>query len=133
MSKRDDFMWSEKYLEYLLSDARIIAILNEGGTMFEDGLNLLLSEGRGTGYTTLQDDRERTTLEYRFEFCVAPQQQWESLVSKAALITITGMHDSGVKLENSGPGYMGYNEHGLPEGNFDEPPMIEVLLGPSPA
>lgn len=133
MNDADDFQWSNGTVDFTLTDARIIAILEDCDTIVEEGLTLLISEGRSVAFECLGDDHERHSLHYHLSFSVVGAPDPDASTWTEGKVIITGKHESGVTLEISGQGYMGYEDHGLPEGNFDDPPTINVLRAPSDA
>lgn len=129
----DDFKWDAGTVDFTLSDARIIALTDDGDTIVEEGLTLLISEGRSAAFEYYGEERERHSLHYHLSFGVVGAPEPDASTWAESRIVITGNHESGVKLEISGNGFMGYEDHGLPEGNFDDPPSIIVLDEPSAA
>jgi hypothetical protein len=133
MSDADDFTWTGGTADFTLNNARIIALLDDCDTIVEEGLTLLICEGRSPAFEKLGRDQERHSLHYHLSFGVVGAPDPDASTWTEGRIVITGMHESGLVLEISGEGYMGYEDHGLPEGNFDDPPTINVLRTPSDA
>jgi len=127
----DDFTWDDRYVDFTLTDARIIAMIEDEPVIVEDGLTLLLSEGRSRSWARQLDGSELSKLEYHFQFVVVGDHEYESSSGQDGVIIITGKHECGALLEVKGEGYYGYDEKGRPEGSYDVPPEIRFLLGQS--
>ncbi|SDD58732.1 hypothetical protein SAMN05444678_11691 [Sphingomonas sp. YR710] len=126
--------WPDTETEYLLTDARIVATLKKGGAIVEDGLTLSIREGRSWNTRGEHDDPTREEwLEYHFSFHVEDGTYPESMVSQKGQIVISGTHPNGSVLLIQGKGWVGYDEHGNPEGHFEQPPKVTVAIGPDAA
>lgn len=122
--------WSDIETSYKLSDARIVATMKKGGAVVEDGLAMVIREGRLWVCRGDQDDPDREeALEYHLSFHVESDEIPESSVSSRAQIVITGKHQNGNTFQIEGKGWLGYDETGRIEGFFEKPPRITVVVG----
>lgn len=127
----EDFAWDNGYVDFELTDARIIAMIEDEPVIVEEGLTLLLSEGRSRSWARELDGSELSKLEYHFQFAVVGEHEYESSSGQDGMIIITGKHECGASMEIKGEGYYGYDDKGRPEGSYDMPPEIRFLTGQS--
>jgi len=122
--------WSNIEASYKLTDARIIATMKKGGAVVEDGLTVVIREGRLWVCRGDQDDPDREeALKYHLSFHVDSENIPESSVSSRAQIVIIGKHESDNVFQIEGRGWLGYDETGRIEGFFEKPPRITVVVG----
>lgn len=122
--------WSEIETSYKLTGARIVATMKKGGAVVEDGLTVVIREGRLWVCRGDHDDPDREEeLEYHLSFHVEADEVPESSVSSRAQIVIAGKHESGQVFQIEGRGWLGYDESGRIEGFFEKPPRIRVVVG----
>lgn len=118
-------------ITYTLTNTRVVALVDGGGVVVEEGKDLEYIEGRSIILTA--PDYEVPLLEVccRFNVVDAPTPDMMELTD--AWITMEGDCD-GQRIELRGKGNFGYTDHGMFEGTFVEPPkMILERVPESPS
>lgn len=116
-------------ITYPLTNTRVVALLDGGGVVVEEGKDLEYIEGRSI--ILIAPDYDVPLLEVccRFNAVDAPTPDMMELTD--AWITIEG-DCYGQRIELRGQGNFGYTDHGTFEGTFAEPPkMILEQVPPS--
>ncbi len=111
---------SESLLSYVLTNARVVALLDGGGVVVEQG-DVDYREGRMA--TTSGDDEPTYSLVpvWAFSAVGAPVPDASELTD--AEMVLEGDYD-GQRIEMRGSGTFGYTDTGHFEGEFYAPPMI---------
>jgi hypothetical protein len=116
--------------EWTVTDARVVGTLKRGGAIVESCPSLNIREGRTwRGYG---EGHEYEYLGYEFTF-EASDEPPQCAMSQSAAIVISGKDSEGNSLLIEGRGWLGFDERGRPQGNFNKPPRIRILLGDDPA
>jgi hypothetical protein len=130
--------WADLRTIFVLRDVRVVATFSDdGGAIVELLEKLECSEGRHYIETGERADRKLAThiLDYNFSFGVPGVP--DPLAGQAALarVVITGTHTNGKRIELRGDGWIGYDNDGNIEGNFEQPPVMiteETHFPPNP-
>ncbi len=97
----DDFKWNDQYVDIKLAGARIIALLNDGGTIVEDNLPLMFSEGRSQASMYMgEKEGFLESLDYMCQFAVDGGPDWEASSWAEARIVIVGTHRAASSLRS---------------------------------
>lgn len=114
--------WDGLEVGYQIANARIVAMLEDGGAVVVTG-DVQCVEGRNAiGYSE-DDSNNPPRLEYVFRFAVGEDRDPNATVSVEAQIVIDGTHHDG-PLEIRGQGWIGYDELGNCCGWFEQPPVM---------
>jgi hypothetical protein len=118
-------------IEYLLEDARLVAIIGEyGGAVVQDGLRVVCEEGRiYSDSTTSGLTPGGGVLEYHCSFSIEDAAMGDTMVGVPAHIVVSGTLSTGGWIEIRGQGQLDYDEHGNPFGEFADMPRIVVEEG----
>jgi hypothetical protein len=117
--------WKNLDVDYKITGGRIVALLEGGGAVVEQH-DLTFSEGRSQVVYTNGAEETEYSLEYRASFEVTGSATPYAADETPAFIVLTGVHESGNRMEVRGKGLFGYDDKGSPSGHFEEPPIIIV-------
>lgn len=117
--------WNDLTVRYPLDNARLVAMVSGGGVVIETGA-FDYTEGRSPiSFDDPGTPNENPTLQFVARFGVRDAPVPEASEAVEARIVLSGIHSDG-PFEIRGEGWFGYDEHGNPEGWFEEPPVILV-------
>lgn len=119
--------WGDLQSLFVLDDVRVIATFEyDGGAIVELVSKLECIEGRRFTMGGECADRESAAylLEYHFSFGVADAPEPMAGQMAEARIVITGKHSNGKRVEIRGNGWIGYDNDGNIEGDFQRPPVM---------
>lgn len=108
-------------ITYALANTRVVALVEGGGVVVEEGKDLEYIEGRSIILGAPDYDVPQLEVCCRFNIVDAPTPDMMELTD--AWITIDGDCD-GQRIELRGQGNFGYTNHGTFEGTFTEPPKM---------
>lgn len=112
-------------LTYLITDARVVAILGDGGgAVVEQCPCIVFEEGRIFQSATEDRTKGGGLLAYYASFEIDGAPENECTAGTDAAVVVSGTLSSGGWIEVRGAGSIYYDEHGNISGEFDEAPRI---------
>ena len=130
--------WPNMCVKFWLKDSRVVATFeDDGGAIVEMIERLEFTEGRSySEHGNPEGGPSVPILEYTCGFGVPDTPIPLGSEAAFARIVITGKHDNGKRIEIRGEGWVGYDNNGHIEGNFDDPPFMitqttEFISSPS--
>jgi hypothetical protein len=119
--------WGGHTLTYELKEARVVAVLHEGGgAIVEHHAILQIDEGRVESYGTDGQGQTTSSLAYALSFYPKSDKAGEKHTGYNAAIVITGRTADGRLMEIRGDGFIGQDELGQLDGQFLEVPAIYI-------
>ena len=119
--------WKDHSLTYQLRNARVVAVLHEGGgAIVEQHPVLQIDEGRVETYGTDGKGQTTSTLDYALSFYPKSDRVGEKHTGYNASIVVTGETTDGRLMEIRGEGFIGQDEFGQLDGQFIEVPAVYV-------
>jgi hypothetical protein len=117
--------WDGMAVEFRVSDAGVVAILENGGAVQAMHLDLVIQDGRSPVWYGPDDDHDepRSRLEYR---CMVGMEgpPSEQIESHQGIVHIDGTHENGRRLTIRGVAWIGRDQDDRIEILFDEPPEM---------
>jgi hypothetical protein len=118
----------ETTVSYFLENARLVAILTDGGgAVVESGLHLEVKEGRSYQSSRCSGVTAGCgTLRYSCYFNPAGSEPGDSMVGIGAQMVVAGTLSTGGWIEFRGAGELWYDENSCLYGEFEDMPAILV-------